>query len=248
LLLGIRRVAFPLRIYHQQHARGSIREAMEILLKPGLMLSVAAIDDAQTDLHPVELELASDMSPRRLREFRAARTLGRLALTALGMEPSAIIHGIGGEPRWDSGILGSLAHSDTQAAALISTMSTCEAVGVDIVDDREITPAEAVDIMSAGEIEVILKSQIAPSMKERARELVFSVKEAVYKCQYPKTHWTDLDFNEVKVIQSSGGGSAVGIELLRNRGSHNDWFSRIEIQFKQFQMVTVVIATVTTRL
>jgi 4'-phosphopantetheinyl transferase EntD len=217
---------------------------METFLKPGLVLTVAAIADVQFDLHPLELDIAREMTPRRLREFRAARTLGRLALTALDKEPSAITRGNGGEPLWHPGVVGSLAHSDTFATALVSTVSTCEAVGVDIIDGREIMPAEAVDLMNSGEVEIAFASQIAPPNRERAREIVFSIKEAVFKCQYTKTRWADLDFDEIEIVQTSRDGSPVGIKLLRASSSYEGWFSRIDLQFKQFQTVTLAIATV----
>jgi 4'-phosphopantetheinyl transferase EntD len=170
------------------------------------VLVVERIDEHEEALATEELPLTSDMQPRRLREFTAGRRVARRALVALGEARAAILIGAGGEPMWPPGISGSLSHTATHAAALVSRCVRYVSVGIDLDDHRLIGEAAAADLMTEEEIDVVIAQGWAHD-RSVALNVVFCAKEALFKCQYPLTHNRDLDFDDVRLVRSADPGT-----------------------------------------
>ncbi|WP_244978886.1 hypothetical protein [Bradyrhizobium pachyrhizi] len=66
------------------------------------------------------------------RESGAARAAARTLLGQLGFPPMAIPKTRSGVPIWPTGVVGSLAHHDTVAAAAIAGTKKIAALGIDI--------------------------------------------------------------------------------------------------------------------
>jgi len=176
------------------------------------VLVVERIDEREEALTTEEFPLASDMRPRRRREFAAGRRVARRALTALGEAHAAISIGSGGEPLWPLGIAGSLSHTATHAAALVSRGPQHASVGIDLDDHRLIGEAAAADLMTEEEIAVVVAQGWAHD-RLLAQNAVFCAKEALFKCQYPLTRKADLDFDDVRLVRSADP-EAVGVACL----------------------------------
>jgi len=206
-----------------------------------VLLSVARLRDSQGKLHSDEEFIARGMTRARLREFRAARTLARATMRALGEPESAIRRGEAGEPIWAPGIVGSLSHTRTHAAALVARASAFVAVGVDLDDDRLIGDAAAAELMNRAELEVVLRRGLA-NTPPRACSVVFSAKEALFKCQYPLTFCGDLQFDDVELVADSGPGSSFGVVVRRNLPSLARLASRVHIITLVIQGLTLSAA------
>lgn len=147
-------------------------------------------------LHVEEEHLARLMAPDRRREFTVGRIAAREALRAAGAPSIAVMIGDAGQPLWPENWVGSLSHTRAYAAALVAAVSRYRAVGIDLDDGRPLGAQATADLMTSDEVRLILESGIATDV-EGAQRFVFSAKEAVYKCQYPLTRRTDLDFLDV---------------------------------------------------
>jgi len=162
--------------------------------------------DASAELLPGEVELVANAVPKRQLEFANARECARRALGQLGVARQALLMAPSREPLWPEGIVGSLTHTNGLCAAVAARASRYRGLGVDvepalplpenllsrICRDEEIARLGAFRALSAGV----------------AARLVFSAKEALYKCQFPVTR-SFLGFEEVTVeLEEDGRFSA----------------------------------------
>lgn len=155
--------------------------------------------------------MSADMVPGRRREFLAARTIARHALHQLCAPSTPILSGPGGEPLWSGNVVGSLSHTWSHVGALVARKDRYLSVGLDLDDDRAIDEAAAADLFFPEETELLLRSGTAPR-NAIARRLLFSAKEAVYKCQYPLTGERSLDFLDVRLCASAPAGRGFAIK------------------------------------
>lgn len=170
-------------------------------------------DAAPVPVHPDELELTKDMTPDRLREFSASRNMARRALVVLGQLEIAVLSGPAGEPLWQSDVVGSLSHTSFHAGAFVAQRSRFLSVGLDIDDGRPLGEAASEDLMTSAEVEALIRAGIASSTSE-AERIIFSAKEALYKCQFSLTGKSDLDFLDVRLQPIGSLGSGLGVEVI----------------------------------
>jgi 4'-phosphopantetheinyl transferase EntD len=155
-------------------------------------------------LYPEELVPFGSARPERLHEFRAGRHAAREALSRLGIPPGPIARNEDRSPCWPAGVAGSITHvrrgSWGFAAAAVARRETWAAIGIDVELDtaleeplwrRVLTPSERRRLEGLPEAE-----------RGALAKLVFSAKEAVYKCQYTVTQ-TFLEFSDVEIDWSA---------------------------------------------
>jgi len=131
----------------------------------------------------------------RRQQAIAARELARRALAQLGGPMVAIGRGAQGAPEWPAGWTGSLAHSDTMAAALLGPARDYAALGIDLEPDAPL-PEDA----SAIALDAVERRALAalPGGYARWSRAVFAAKECVHKCVHPlRGAW--LEFDELRV-------------------------------------------------
>ncbi|MCC5986613.1 MAG: 4'-phosphopantetheinyl transferase superfamily protein [Pararhodobacter sp.] len=122
------------------------------------------------------------MVPKRRAEFAAGRLALRRAQAALGVAPFAVASSTNRAPFWPEGFCGSISHDGGVAIAVLGRrQGGLQSLGLDIEEDRAL-PAELHD-------SVLLESERAAiagcengGLKART---IFSIKECVYKAQYP---------------------------------------------------------------
>jgi 4'-phosphopantetheinyl transferase EntD len=164
------------------------------------VLIVDTVGDSRASLTPDELAATSEMTLQRSREFAAGRRLGRLALAALGQAAAiGIPMGVGGEPVWPQGIVGSISHTERYAGALVAKFGRHLSVGFDLDDGRPVGDIAAAGLMTTAEIDAVIGRGWANTVAD-AQTVVFSAKEALFKCQYPRTRRRELDFDEVCLV------------------------------------------------
>jgi 4'-phosphopantetheinyl transferase EntD len=138
--------------------------------------------------------------PRRQAEFAAGRMAARRALGELGQAPVALAVGADRAPVWPLGYRGSISHCRTAAVAVAARADAALGfIGIDIEEavplERELWDA----ICTSSEIEWLEAHWSARLWAK----IVFSIKEAVYKAQYPVTGRM-LEFQEVELTFGQG--------------------------------------------
>lgn len=149
------------------------------------------MDAAGQDIE-VPASLAAAVPSRRA-EFVAGRICARGALLALGAASTKVARGSDGAPEWPAGFVGSISHTAEYAFAAAAQVSHARGLGLDVerISRFETTPR-------------ITRIVSTPAERERfdfsteTLAIVFSAKEAVYKCLYPLLR-TFLEFDSVEL-------------------------------------------------
>lgn len=153
--------------------------------------------------NPVEEQEVRGASPRRQEEFRAGRAAARAALAALG-RPGVVLPRVGRRPLWPSGFVGSISHCPGLCVAAAALERDFRAVGLDVevrrrvrahLHDKVCTPVERAWMTAGGH-------------GEETATLLFSAKEATYKCLNPLTG-ARLAFRDVEVTVDLDSGTFV---------------------------------------
>jgi len=166
------------------------------------------------------LQCASFAEKRR-KEFATGRYCAREAFLRLGVPVAPIPIGRQRQPCWPSGVSGSISHTKGLTGAMVAWQHDFSAVGLDIeqrfavstkLHDRILTPSEQSWIQGDAEMAT----------------LVFSVKEAFYKMQFPLTGLF-LDFTEVEVSQDLGSMKVLKVfpAIGSHRLGHKFWNNHI---------------------
>lgn len=147
-------------------------------------------------LHPAEAEAVARAVSKRRHEMAAGRAAARAALAQLGFEDVTVPASPFGAPVWPGGTTGSIAHSDAIAVAIAASMEDFASVGIDVEPEGGLEEALWPAITTERELGA-LRTLPPPVAAERAR-LLFCIKEAAYKCQYPLTGLL-LDFGDLEI-------------------------------------------------
>ncbi|MER7757918.1 4'-phosphopantetheinyl transferase superfamily protein [Kitasatospora sp. NPDC097643] len=144
-----------------------------------------------------EVDHIAGRSPRRRRQFTAARTLARRTLAALGHPPVPLLPGPGGAPGWPVGIAGSITHCDGYTACATARTTRLASLGID-AEPAEPLP-RGVLALTASEAE-LGRLEALPAGQVPWDRLLFSAKEATYKAWFPlDPRWTGLATIEVEL-------------------------------------------------
>jgi 4'-phosphopantetheinyl transferase EntD len=157
-------------------------------------------------LHPAEAESLGGSVPKRVGEFAAGRLCAGRALAEFGIGNFALRVGDSRQPVWPEYMIGSITHTAGLCAAVVAEKGHLAAVGL----DSEVVGQVPVEIWSAVCVpeEMAWLASLPDSARAAGVTLIFSAKEAFYKCQYPLVReW--LDFHDVKV-ELLGWGTAKG--------------------------------------
>jgi 4'-phosphopantetheinyl transferase EntD len=159
-------------------------------LYPGqVSASVSAAYPADAMLIGSEHAATAGMVAKRRNEFTHGRLCARAALTALGAPVVAIPKAADRSPTWPTGVVGSITHTGGAAAAVTAFKRHYRGLGLDI---------EKRGTMDKQAAEMILRPEELERYTAAEALLVFSIKEAVYKCIYPTVDQY-VDFQEMRI-------------------------------------------------
>jgi 4'-phosphopantetheinyl transferase EntD len=153
-------------------------------------------------LKPEEARSVERAVPKRIQEFAAGRQCARRALAELGLGDVPITVAHDRQPVWPPGVVGSITHTAGLCAAVVAESTRVKALGLDTERSGAVKPELWQTICVADESAWI--SALAPSERAAAVTLLFSAKEAFYKCQYPLVG-ERLGFGDVCVIMLAWG-------------------------------------------
>jgi len=153
------------------------------LFPPGVLAAELREPGDPSLLLPAEARFLGKAVLKRVQEFAAGRLCARRLLAEFGWRGFAIAAAEDRQPVWPDSIVGSITHTAGFCAAVVAERTRLRAVGLDseIADSvkAELWPG----ICSPAEIDW-LRSLPEPQ-RPKAATLIFSAKEAFYKCQYP---------------------------------------------------------------
>jgi 4'-phosphopantetheinyl transferase EntD len=149
---------------------------------------------ADATLLAAESDCIGDMVEKRRIEFTHGRHCTHRAMQLLGMPVVAIPKGADRAPVWPNGIIGSISHSGDAAAAVITQSSELAAIGLDL---------ESAEALSAEIAAMVCRPDEQISDAGDRAKLLFCIKEAVYKCIYPRIGCY-VDFQEMEVLLNEG--------------------------------------------
>jgi 4'-phosphopantetheinyl transferase EntD len=151
--------------------------------------------DART-LAAEEAEHVARAVPKRVGEFAAGRACARRALRELGIKDFALRVGPDRAPLWPPLATGSITHTSGFCGAVVARRTELAAVGIDPARRDAVHRRLWPRIALPQEIEWL--EGLPPERAGDMATLLFSVREAFYKCQFALTReW--LDFGDVSV-------------------------------------------------
>jgi 4'-phosphopantetheinyl transferase EntD len=172
------------------------------LLPAHVAVRECRIADVSGDLPPVERAHVASAIEARKREFLAGRVCARAALEELRIHVDGLAAQPDRQPAWPPGIVGSITHSETHCAAAVASAATLGGIGIDI-EEVERCEAEILPIICTAR-ELAALNRLPHPRRTHVGALIFSAKEAFYKCQFPVTGaWLNFHDVEVHIASSS---------------------------------------------
>src|SRR6202789_3916707 len=147
--------------------------------------------DVPGNLTPAEARLVSASVEKRVVDFRAAIFYARSALAGLGHPPAEILAGSQREPRWPTGIIGSISHCAGYCGAVAARANHLKFIGLEI----ELSGPLELDLVHyvCTKLDVENNRDFDQTIMPK---IIFCVKESVYKAYFPQTKCY-LDFLDV---------------------------------------------------
>jgi 4'-phosphopantetheinyl transferase EntD len=176
--------------------------------QPTLSVSISGLFDAgarAAELHgrgdpeqllPAEAAFLGRAVAKRVQEFAAGRACARCALAQFGYQGFAIQMAADRQPLWPPRMVGSITHTTGYCAAVVAPREALVAIGLDSEASDGVHTELWPSICRAEEIAWL--DSLPESQRIRAATLIFSAKEAFYKCQYPVAQ-ERLRFHDARV-------------------------------------------------
>ncbi len=153
-------------------------------LPPGVVARFTTIGVNPKSLFSEEQAICKDYESGRIQEFSKGRYCAHECLKELN-RPQAIGKNPDGSPIWPEGIIGSISHSQHLAGAILSNKGTHASLGLDIEQIGRITPDLWHILFGAYELKLIGDQPL--ELQNQFSTVLYSLKEAFYKMQYPIT-------------------------------------------------------------
>jgi 4'-phosphopantetheinyl transferase EntD len=165
-------------------------------------------------LYPGEAEHLGRAVQKRIQEFSAGRLCARLAMAAFGIVDFALRVAPDRQPVWPASVVGSISHTAGLCVAVVAEKTRFGAIGVDC----EVVGHVGADLWATicTPREALWVDSLLEPERPSAAALIFSAKEAFYKCQYPLTgEW--LDFHDLDIEPTAWGSPAAGLLVRETR-------------------------------
>ncbi len=156
------------------------------------------VDD---QLLPEEWAYINRALPVRRAEFGTARLCARRALAEMGYPPVPLVPRPDRAPVWPTGVVGSIAHTRDYCVVVLERSPPLRSLGVDAEVVGQLDGSMIALIATAAERRWL--QSLRGARVDDFASLLFSAKEAYYKCQYPISG-TVLDFQDVEIEVDQG--------------------------------------------
>jgi len=152
----------------------------------------------EADLYPDEIAHIRAAVAQRRAEFATARVCARRGLAAMGIAPVSLVPAADRAPAWPDGVVGSITHTRDYCAVALGRCPPVRSMGIDVETIRELEEGVADLILTDRERAWLHSPEPRARPLVEDSLLVFSAKEAFYKCQFPLTHRL-LEFRDVEI-------------------------------------------------
>jgi 4'-phosphopantetheinyl transferase EntD len=165
-------------------------------------------------LHPDEARHVKKALQKRQQEFAAGRQCARLLLREFGIHDFALEVGAQRQPLWPDTLVGSITHTAGFCAAVAAPKNCLRSVGI----DSEITGSVKTELWRGicTPLEASWLRSLPAAEQLAAATLIFSAKEAFYKCQFAVTA-ERLGFHDVSVELPAWGDKRGAFRIVANR-------------------------------
>ncbi len=134
--------------------------------------------------------------PKRIAEFAAGRACARRALAELAIDDFALRVGADREPLWPEGITGSITHTEGFCGVVVARTTEAASLGIDAERRDAVHRRLWRQIATPQELQWL--EALPPARATDMAGVLFSAKEAFFKCQFPLTReW--LNFSDLSV-------------------------------------------------
>ncbi len=189
----------------QRDARAElVTRVLADLFEGPVVVVASSLSLADDELFAEERAHVQAAVAKRRAEFATARVLARRALAALGAPPVALVPAPDRAPVWPPGYVGSISHCADHCAVAVARSRDVSSLGLDVEDLRELDPSMRDLVLTPAERRW-LRAQ-PDALQPMLPIVIFSAKEAYYKCQYPITHGF-LDFQDVELTIAWAAGT-----------------------------------------
>jgi 4'-phosphopantetheinyl transferase EntD len=162
-------------------------------------------DDPAAILFPEEYAVVAKAVESRRREFATARACARTALARLGRQPTPILAGARGAPRWPEGVTGSITHCPGYRAAAVAWTADVVSLGLDAEPNEPLPDHEMLDLIATESERTRLAGLAVRPTGVCWERLLFSAKESVYKTWFPLTQrWLDFESADIVIDARAG--------------------------------------------
>jgi 4'-phosphopantetheinyl transferase EntD len=153
-------------------------------------------------LLPEEAAACESFRIKRLEEFAAGRLCARGALGQFGLGCFPVCRNPDRTPQWPDGFVGSITHTVGYCGAVAGTRDRFAGLGIDAEIVARVTPDVWSQALTEDDKEHVLC--MASAERDRTAAVIFSAKEAFYKCQSSVSGcWLDYVDVSVEVVAES---------------------------------------------
>ncbi|MBI1425209.1 MAG: 4'-phosphopantetheinyl transferase superfamily protein [Gammaproteobacteria bacterium] len=174
------------------------------------ILITAPIADYQHALLQEEGLLIENAINKRINEFSTGRYCAHRALQHFGIENYPVLKGEQREPVWPEQIVGSITHCHDIAGAVVAEKANAKSIGLDIENIKSLNPNIIRHVCVEEEARWL--TELDASQQNLALLVIFSLKEAVFKCIYQATQ-LQLRFKQCRILPDLASGS-VDVQLI----------------------------------
>jgi 4'-phosphopantetheinyl transferase EntD len=165
-------------------------------------------------LLPDEWQSHRTAVPKRIQEFAAGRACAHRLLAEFGIIDFPIKAALDRQPLWPTTLVGSITHTAGFCAVVVAPKKILSSVGIDSEIKGSVKPELWRSICTASETRWL---HSLPDVEQTlAATLIFSAKEAFYKCQYPLVA-ERLNFHDVSVQIGDWGRPEGEFKIHPNR-------------------------------
>lgn len=174
------------------------------LFAAGVLTRCEHRDGWGDELTPVEKSQIGDVCGKRYAEFAAGRSQARQLIAALTGVAETLLIGEFRQPLWPRAVIGSISHADNYCAVAVAPRSVVDGIGIDVeaYEDLDVDVAEVVltdnEQAATQAIDAMLLQSGREALGGKSHKLIFSIKEAIYKCCYPRVQ-AFIDFKQCNV-------------------------------------------------
>jgi 4'-phosphopantetheinyl transferase EntD len=195
-------------------AAPALSPGLASLFPEGVVAAEMRVPGDASLLAPEEAAVVANAVPKRVGEFAAGRLCARRALSELHVVGIAISAAPDRQPIWPAGVVGSITHTEGLYAAVVAERKLLRGIGIDTEPACSVDSALWPRILIRAELDWL--ASLERHERAAAATLIFSAKEAAYKCQYPSTG-EHLSFSDLNVTVVDWGAERGALHVTPTR-------------------------------